>query len=109
MSTWTIDRGELITHHPRRPLNGGDVGVSEAIPTLQGHSIGHLATGNPGLPGHLYVSGTDEHDEDGVLLSDVYTDTVRRKKMVDKRARKMSTVAGSLARPEIGRAGQRPK
>ena len=28
----------------------------------------------PGVPGHLYVAGTDEHDEDGVLLSDVYTD-----------------------------------
>jgi hypothetical protein len=24
--------------------------------------------------GHQYVAGTDEHDEDGVLISDVYTD-----------------------------------
>ena len=50
----------------------------------------------PGLPGYLYVSGTDEHDEDGVLLSDVYTDTVRRKKMVDKRVRKMSRLLDHL-------------
>src|SRR5262249_34348631 len=53
----------------------------------------------PGLPGHLFVAGTDEHDEDGVLLSDVYTDPVRRKKMVDKRVRKMSTVLANVPPP----------
>jgi 2-oxoglutarate/2-oxoacid ferredoxin oxidoreductase subunit alpha len=55
----------------------------------------------PGVPGHMYVSGTDEHDEDGVLLSDVYTDPVRRKKMVDKRARKMSTVLDHVPAPRL--------
>jgi 2-oxoglutarate ferredoxin oxidoreductase subunit alpha len=47
------------------------------------------------------VSGTDEHDEDGVLLSDVYTDPVRRKKMVDKRARKMDTVLDHVPAPKL--------
>jgi 2-oxoglutarate ferredoxin oxidoreductase subunit alpha len=55
----------------------------------------------PGLPGHLYVSGTDEHDEDGVLISDVFTDPVRRKKMVDKRARKMDTVLDHVPAPKL--------
>ena len=36
-----------------------------------------------------------------MLLSDVYTDTVRRKKMVDKRARKMSTVLEHLPAPKL--------
>jgi 2-oxoglutarate ferredoxin oxidoreductase subunit alpha len=47
------------------------------------------------------VVASDEHDEDGVLLSDVYTDPVRRKKMVDKRARKMSTVLEHLPAPAL--------
>ena len=53
----------------------------------------------PGLPGHLYVAASDEHDEDGVLLSDVFTDPIRRKKMVDKRVRKMSTILRHLPAP----------
>jgi len=47
------------------------------------------------------VTASDEHDEDGVLLSDVYTDPVRRKKMADKRVRKMSTVFEHLPAPEL--------
>jgi len=53
------------------------------------------------VPGHLYVAASDEHDEDGVLLSDVYTDPVRRKKMADKRVRKMSTVLDYVPAPEL--------
>ena len=53
----------------------------------------------PGVPGHLYVAATDEHDQDGVLLSDIYTDPVRRKMMVDKRVRKMNTVLSQLPPP----------
>jgi 2-oxoglutarate ferredoxin oxidoreductase subunit alpha len=47
------------------------------------------------------VAASDEHDEDGVLISDVYTDTVRRKKMADKRNRKMSTVLKHLPAPKL--------
>jgi 2-oxoglutarate ferredoxin oxidoreductase subunit alpha len=78
-----IDRGELITE-----LNARSDG--EPYLRYKDTPSGISPRAIPGLPGHLYVSGTDEHDEDGVLLSDVYTDPVRRKKMVDKRARKMS-------------------
>jgi 2-oxoglutarate ferredoxin oxidoreductase subunit alpha len=53
----------------------------------------------PSLPNHLYVSGSDEHDEDGVLISDVYTDPIIRKKMVDKRSRKMEGVLKDYAFP----------
>ena len=53
------------------------------------------------MPGRLHVAASDEHDEDGVLLSDVYTDPVRRKKMADKRARKMSTLLDHLEAPEL--------
>ena len=36
-----------------------------------------------------------------MLLSDVYTDPIRRKKMVDKRVRKMSTVLDHLPAPVL--------
>jgi 2-oxoglutarate ferredoxin oxidoreductase subunit alpha len=47
------------------------------------------------------VAASDEHDEDGVLISDVYTDTVRRKRMADKRSRKMATVLEHLPAPKL--------
>jgi 2-oxoglutarate ferredoxin oxidoreductase subunit alpha len=89
-----IDRGELITD-----VNGQSNG--EPYLRYKDTPSGISPRAIPGLPGHLYVSGTDEHDEDGVLLSDVYTDTVRRKKMVDKRARKMNTILDYLPAPKL--------
>ena len=46
----------------------------------------------PGTPGVAYTAGTDEHDESGVLISDVYTDPVKRRRMMDKRMRKMKGI-----------------
>ena len=92
-----IDRGELITE-----VNGS-AQQQDGKPYLryQNTSSGISARAVPGVPGHLFISGSDEHDEDGVLLSDVFTDTVRRKKMVDKRARKMSPVLEHLPAPKL--------
>ena len=87
-----IDRGEMITEP-----TGSDEPYLRYRSTASGISPRAL----PGLRNHLYVSGTDEHDEDGVLLSDVFTDPVRRKKMVDKRVRKMETVTRYLPAPEL--------
>jgi 2-oxoglutarate ferredoxin oxidoreductase subunit alpha len=89
-----IDRGEMISAVDGR-ANG------EPYLRYKNTPSGISPRAVPGVPGHLYVSGTDEHDEDGVLLSDVYTDPVRRKKMVDKRVRKMSTVLDHLPAPQL--------
>jgi 2-oxoglutarate/2-oxoacid ferredoxin oxidoreductase subunit alpha len=89
-----IDRGELITE-----ANGDSSG--EPYLRYKDTPSGISPRAIPGLPGHLYVSGTDEHDEDGVLISDVFTDPVRRKKMVDKRARKMDTVLDHVPAPKL--------
>ena len=89
-----IDRGEIVTEAS---------GASRGEPylrfkdTLSGISPRAL----PGTPDHLYVAASDEHDEDSVLLTDVYTDPVRRKKMVDKRTRKMTTVLDHLPAPRL--------
>jgi 2-oxoglutarate ferredoxin oxidoreductase subunit alpha len=87
-----IDRGEII-FEANGQTNGSPYLRYRNTPS------GISPRAVPGVPGHLYIAASDEHDEDGVLLSDVYTDPVRRKKMVDKRVRKMSTVLDELPPP----------
>src|SRR6058998_1499939 len=55
----------------------------------------------PGLPGHIYVAATDEHDEDGTLISDEFTNPHKRRKMVEKRARKMEEAVKDIAPPKL--------
>ncbi|HEY7331235.1 MAG TPA: 2-oxoacid:acceptor oxidoreductase subunit alpha [Gemmataceae bacterium] len=91
-----IDRGELIL-----PSTNGELHATNGEPYLRFKNTesGISPRAVPGVPGHLYVAATDEHDQDGVLLSDIYTDPVRRKQMVDKRVRKMNTVLDDLPPP----------
>ena len=94
-----IDRGELIT----AVSGGGNRRETAGEPYLRYKDTesGISPRAVPGVPGHLHVAASDEHDEDGVLISDVYTDTVRRKKMADKRSRKMATVLEHLPAPKL--------
>ncbi|HSM91691.1 MAG TPA: 2-oxoacid:acceptor oxidoreductase subunit alpha, partial [Anaeromyxobacteraceae bacterium] len=55
----------------------------------------------PGMAGTVFHAGTDEHDEQGVLISDVYTHPPTRRRMVDKRARKLEAVRRELAPPAL--------
>ena len=55
----------------------------------------------PGVPGHIHVAATDEHDEDGTLISDEFTNPIKRRMMVEKRARKMETVLAQIAPPAL--------
>ena len=89
-----IDRGELITKADGPPDGEPYLRYKDTPSGISPRAV-------PGVPGHLHVSASDEHDEDGVLLSDVYTDPIRRKKMVDKRVRKMSTVLDHLPAPVL--------
>ena len=94
-----IDRGELIAAADGHAGNGRANG--EPYLRYKNTPSGISPRAVPGVPGYLHVAASDEHDEDGVLLSDVYTDPVRRKKMADKRARKMSTVLEYLEPPTL--------
>jgi 2-oxoglutarate ferredoxin oxidoreductase subunit alpha len=47
------------------------------------------------------VVATDEHDEDGVLISDEFTNPIKRRKMVEKRARKMEGIEKRIAAPRV--------
>jgi 2-oxoglutarate ferredoxin oxidoreductase subunit alpha len=87
-----IDRGELITSSVAPPIGEPYLRYKDTPTGISPRAV-------PGVPHHLYVAATDEHDEDGVLLSDVYTDPERRTKMVRKRARKMARVLDDLPAP----------
>ena len=51
----------------------------------------------PGLEGGQHVAASDEHDEDGTLISDIFTNPTTRVKMVSKRFRKMDALAKEVA------------
>src|SRR5262245_13292303 len=55
----------------------------------------------PGTPGHIHIAATDEHDEDGTLISDEFTNPHKRRKMVEKRERKFNTVLNQIAPPKL--------
>ncbi|MBI1882696.1 MAG: 2-oxoacid:acceptor oxidoreductase subunit alpha [Chlamydiae bacterium] len=55
----------------------------------------------PGTEGTLFVAATDEHDEDGVLVSDVFTNPVIRKQMMEKRMRKLDEIVKRFPLPKI--------
>lgn len=46
----------------------------------------------PGTANAMYTSASDEHDEEGIVISDVFTDEAIRIKMMDKRMRKMAGI-----------------
>ena len=97
-----IDRGELILPNGNgqsaNPFGGyGDNAYLRYRNTPNGISPRAV----PGLPGHLFVAATDEHDEDGTLISDEFTNPTKRRMMVEKRGRKMETVLAQIAPPRL--------
>ena len=50
----------------------------------------------PGQEGLIFVAGSDEHDERGDLISDVHTDPAKRVLMMDKRMRKLASIAKDM-------------
>lgn len=86
-----IDRGELIT----------DPAASNGYLRYKDTETGISPRALPGLEGYVHVVATDEHDEDGVLISDEFTNPHKRRKMVEKRARKLGQVASRIAPPKL--------
>jgi 2-oxoglutarate ferredoxin oxidoreductase subunit alpha len=86
-----IDRGELITtpSTTNSYLRYKDTETGISPRTL------------PGLEDYVHVVATDEHDEDGVVISDEFTNPHKRRKMVEKRARKFNTIVGQIAPPQV--------
>jgi 2-oxoglutarate ferredoxin oxidoreductase subunit alpha len=89
-----IDRGELIVSAD--PDNGTN-GYARYKITDTGISPRAI----PGVPGHVHTASTDEHDEDGVLISDEYTNPVKRRAMMEKRQRKVLGIERAVQPPEL--------
>ena len=95
-----IDRGELITG-----LNGN--GASDGIAANGGYKRYQITESGispravPGVPGHIHTVATDEHMEDGVLISDEFTNPIKRRAMMEKRMRKVAGIEAAVAPPKL--------
>jgi len=92
-----IDRGELIN----QPGSANGSADSNGYLRYKITESGSSPRAVPGMEGYVHVVSTDEHDENGVLISDEFTNPHKRRKMVEKRARKFANIANSIAPPEL--------
>jgi 2-oxoglutarate/2-oxoacid ferredoxin oxidoreductase subunit alpha len=92
------------------PINRGDViGLNGHTPDLNGSAYkryeftesGVSPRAIPGTPGFVHVVATDEHDEEGGLISDEFTNPHKRQAMHEKRMHKMDSVASAIAPPAL--------
>jgi 2-oxoglutarate ferredoxin oxidoreductase subunit alpha len=88
-----IDRGELITSSDANGANG----YKRYVYTQSGISPRAV----PGVPGYAHTVATDEHQEDGVLISDEFTNPIKRREMMEKRQRKMAGIETAVQPPEL--------
>jgi len=90
-----IERGEWMSALPPEAARNG--GYKRYALTPSGVS----PRARPGIEGTIHVSGTDDHDEYGVLISDEHTNPAIRRKMHEKRMRKMEGVRTRLTPPVL--------
>jgi 2-oxoglutarate ferredoxin oxidoreductase subunit alpha len=55
----------------------------------------------PGTPGYVHVVVSDEHDDEGGLISDEFTNPHKRQAMHEKRMRKMEGILPLIKAPEL--------
>jgi len=88
-----IDRGELIT-------SNGDLSHGEYL-RYKFTKSGVSPRAIPGLPGYTHTVASDEHEENGVLISDEYTNNTKRRAMMEKRMRKMVGIEAMVPPPVL--------
>jgi 2-oxoglutarate ferredoxin oxidoreductase subunit alpha len=89
-----VDRGALIT---TASGSNGD-GVYKRYKFTES---GVSPRAVPGVPGHTHTAASDEHDEDGVLISDEFTNPTKRRAMMEKRMRKVAGIEASVPPPAL--------
>ena len=92
-----IDRGELITTADATSGSDGNGDYKRYKITQSGISPRAI----PGVPGFTHTAASDEHDEDGVLISDEFTNPTKRRAMMEKRMRKVIGIAAAVPPPEL--------
>jgi 2-oxoglutarate ferredoxin oxidoreductase subunit alpha len=97
-----IDRGEIILR-----LDDDGNGAAAASAANGGYKrykfteSGVSPRAVPGVPGHVHTVATDEHMEDGVLISDEFTNPIKRRAMMEKRMRKVAGIEAAVPPPEL--------
>src|ERR1700719_1093360 len=90
--TVPIDRGQLVTEW------SGEKGEYKRFAfTPSGVSPRAL----PGTANTLHVVASDEHDEHGILISDVFCNAAVRRKIAEKRMKKMDLALKDLPAPKL--------
>ena len=87
-----IDRGEMIA-------SNGDAHDEYLRYKITESGVSPRAI--PGLPGYMHVVSSDEHDENGVLISDEYTNVTKRRAMMEKRMRKVAGIEAMVPPPVL--------
>jgi 2-oxoglutarate ferredoxin oxidoreductase subunit alpha len=87
-----IDRGEMIT-------SNGDAHDEYLRYKITESGVSPRAV--PGIPGFTHVVSSDEHEENGVLISDEYTNHAKRRAMMEKRMRKEQGIAAMVPPPVL--------
>jgi 2-oxoglutarate/2-oxoacid ferredoxin oxidoreductase subunit alpha len=94
----SIDRGAVIG------LNGAAPSLNGGYKRYQLTDAGISPRALPGTAGFEHVVATDDHDEDGVLISDEFTNPHKRQAMHEKRMRKMEAILPLLDPPKVWRS-----
>lgn len=93
-----IDRGELITCSNKAPSGVPENGFYKRYKITES---GVSPRAVPGVPGHVHTAATDEHMEDGVLISDEFTNPIKRREMMEKRMRKVGGIEAAVSPPVL--------
>jgi 2-oxoglutarate ferredoxin oxidoreductase subunit alpha len=90
-----IERGDLIAS------NGHDPEPNGVYKRYELTDSGISPRAIPGTPGFVHVVATDEHDDEGGLISDEYTNPHKRRAMHEKRMRKMEGILPRIEPPRL--------
>jgi 2-oxoglutarate ferredoxin oxidoreductase subunit alpha len=94
-----IERGELVEGWPK---NNGPYKRYRNTPS------GVSPRALPGTEGTEYVAATDEHDEEGILISDMFTSPPVRRKIMERRMKKVELALRELKPPELEGSADAP-
>ncbi len=75
--------------------------ATEASSDTPSPSPASLPRAIPGTANTMYIAATDDHDEEGVLISDVFCNSAVRRKIAEKRMKKMDLALKDLPAPKI--------
>jgi 2-oxoglutarate ferredoxin oxidoreductase subunit alpha len=97
-----IERGELILPNGNGEIANPFSGYNDSTYLrFKNTESGISPRAVPGVPGHIFVAATDEHAEDGTLISDEFTNPHKRRLMVEKRGRKLQGLTEEVTPPRL--------